>query len=121
MKKTLTGLIALLFIGAGAANAQSEKQIKPPPPPPPPPKVELTKYVPPIIESKEFIRRNPSVANIEWSTEKIIVRLKDGKTENYDLRNETEKKAFIDKYGLPPTTPLPPPPPPAPPKPPKTS
>ena len=67
MKKTLTALIALLFMGVAAANAQSEKQIKPPPPPPLPPKVEITKVVPPIRITKEFIKRNPSVANIEWS------------------------------------------------------
>jgi hypothetical protein len=111
MKKTRTSLLALLFIGTGTANAQTEKQIQPPPPPPLPPKVEITKYIPPANLTTDFIKRNPFISHIEWyNPDSTIVNLKDGKTETYNLEDENEKKAFMDKYGMPPI-PLPPPPP----------
>lgn len=112
MKKNLAALIALLFMSSIAVNAQSEKQLIPPPSPPKPPKVNLTKFIPPSSETTEFLKKNPSVHNLRWSNkEKIIVFLKDGKTEKYNLEDENEKKMFVEKYGLPPTPPPPPPPP----------
>ena len=123
MKKTLTGLIALLFIGVGAANAQSEKEIKPPPPPPPP-KMIVDKKIrvkePPIITVKgkmadEFYKRNPSVTEISRQRNIITLKMKDGTEEKYDMSKEEENKNFTEKYGVSPIPP-PPPPPPAPPK-----
>lgn len=112
MKKRPIALIALLFMSNTLINAQSEKQLTPPPPPPKPPKVNLTKFIPPNSETKDFLKKNPSVLNLGWSNaEKIIIQLKDGKTEKYNLEDGNQKKLFVDKYGLPPTPPPPPPPP----------
>jgi hypothetical protein len=141
MKKTLTGLIAVVIISA-AAYAQSEKQIKPPPPPPPP-KIEKKELPPPpppptntlidekikveeppviIIKGKmanEFYNRNPSVTEISRKGNIITLKKKDGTEEKYDMSNKEEDKSFTDKYGV---SPIPlPPPPPAPPKPKKIS
>lgn len=141
MKKTLTGLIALLFIGVGAATAQSEKEIKPPLPPPPPPKIIIDEKIkvkeppiitkegekidekikvkePPVITVKgkmadEFYKRNPSITEISRQGNIITLKMKDGSEEKYDMRKEEENKNFTEKYGV---SPIPPPPPPAPPK-----
>ena len=122
MKKTLTGLIALLIISV-AAYAQSEKQIKPPSPPPPP-KIEKKELPPPppsptntIIDEKiklqeppvitvkgkmadEFYNQNPSVAEISRQGNIITLKKKDGTAEKYDMSKKEENKSFTDKYGV---------------------
>ena len=111
----------LLF---AASFAQNQKVPPPPPPvkpsqpvpPPPPPKVETVKFKPPVLsksakENNAFYKRNPSVANIRWKgNDRVIIKLKKGTIEEYDLNNEEEKKSFTDKYGIPPLPPPPPPP-----------
>jgi hypothetical protein len=141
MKKTLTGLIAVVIISA-AVYAQSEKQIKPPPPPPPP-KIEKKELPPPpppptntIIDEKikvneppvitvkgkmadEFYKQNPSITDISRKGNIITLIKKDGTVEKYDMSKKEEDKSFTNKYGVSPIPP--PPPPPAPPKPKKIS
>jgi hypothetical protein len=127
MKKILFLTTMGLLTGIVYVNAQSEKAI--PPPPPPPPKLEIKKFKPPVLNASgksnnEFIKRNPTVANIWMQKDDItIIKLRSGKEEKYNLKNETEKKSFIEKYGEPPMNPpkadikkfkAPPPPPPKP-------
>ncbi len=110
MKKIVTSLIALPIFFICEANAQSTKKL-PPPPPPKPLSTMPTKPKDPFKENQVFLKRNPSVGFVKWrSKEQIIIHLKDGKEENYNLKNENEKKIFIEQYGTPPT------PPPIPPK-----
>ena len=126
MKKTLTGIIALLFIGVFTANAQSSKEK---PPPPPPVKADVIEKVqppppPPLITVKgkiadEFYKRNPSVAGMSRQGDILIMKKKDGTEEKYDMSKKEEEKIFTDKYGDAPIPP--PPPPPAPPRPKKMS
>jgi len=109
MKRKIAMLTALILVAVVAINAQSEKQK-----PPPPPKVDIVKFQPPvsvgIASQKEFLKKNPDVSDINWQeTKTIILKLKSGKEEKYNLTNEAEKKSFTDKYGK---TPIQPPPPP---------
>lgn len=107
MQKSLLFPAALIVAALVSIKARSQDN----PPPPPPPKVSLVKFKPP---DKEFYKRNPSVADISWtSKDKILITLKKGNKEEYDFGNKEQKEKFIDKYGTPP----PPPPPPPPPKP----
>jgi hypothetical protein len=127
MKKTFSFLIMVFVGGIMISKAQSEKTVPPPPPPKEPPKVDIKKFQPPVPSdaaksSKAFMKRNPAVANI-WMEEYLtIIKFKSGKKEKYDLKNEAEKKSFVEKYGEPPINPpkivevkkfkpLPPPPP----------
>jgi len=123
MKRIPTVIAALLVAGLVSLHAQADKNIPPPPPPPPIPRVDISNFEAPL-PPLEFYKRNPSVAIVHWKNEyKLELRLKDGKTENYDLNNENERKLFISKYGAVPEPPPPPPPPlpPSPPPPPQKS
>jgi hypothetical protein len=124
MKKIL-GIAASLILVVVSANAQSEK--KEPPPPPPKPKDEVVKLTPPkivkdeevpvkapppppkiIIEmAEDFYTRNPSVAEISRQGNIIILKMKDGTKEKYDMNKKEEDKSFTEKYGA---SPIPPPP-----------
>lgn len=83
-----------------------DKRIAPPPPPTNP--------------MKEFLQKNPDVKDVSWAFKDneeaaiIFIHKKNGKVEEYDIRNEVVKAKLIAKYG---TLPMPPPPPPAPPVP----
>ena len=126
MKKVFSVLAMLFIAGLMISNAQSEK--KPPPPPKEPPKVDIKKFKPPVVVKSEFakenyafLKRNPTVANIWIEDNLTIIKLKSGKKEKYNLKNELEKKSFVEKYGTPPINPpkvvdikkfKPPPPPP---------
>lgn len=110
--KKISMLLTLFIIGV-TGNAQVEKKE---PPPPPPPKADITKYQAPasagIKSQKDFLKRNPNVANLNWQngkTKTIILSLKSREEERYDLTNEEEKKIFFGKYGVPPLQPPPPP------------
>jgi len=126
--KNIISLITVLFI-TGVLNAQTEKKPPPPPPPKEPPRVDIKKFKPPmeteaVKSNNEFLKRNPTVANLWLQNNLTIVKLKSGKEEKYDLKDETEKKSFVEKYGEPPVKPptiveikkykpfVPPPPPP---------
>ena len=88
-----------------------EEKIKPPPP-----KIIIEERIqePPVITVKgkmadEFYQRNPTVSEISRRENVITLKMKDGKTEQYDMSKKDEDKSFTDKYGR---SPIPPPPPP---------
>lgn len=124
MRRSYALLVVSFIIATITANAQTEK-LKPPPPPPPKPE-EVGKAKPPINvkegESKtppvitvkgqladEFYERNPTVSEISGRASIIMIKKKDGTTENYDMSKKEEAKNFTDQYGR---SPIPPPPPP---------
>ena|SRR5690242_1354714 len=112
MKKlrTLTVIAIAVIMFVTKADAQ-----KKPPPPPPVPAVENND---PHAKVEEFLKNNPAVKDI-YREEKnlLVVQLKNGKTEKYNMANSDEKKNFINKYGEDVSIFLPsPPPPPPPPK-----
>ncbi|HEX2532572.1 MAG TPA: M56 family metallopeptidase [Chitinophagaceae bacterium] len=78
-----------------------------PPPPPPVPAVV------PARGNDDFFKRNPSVRSVHWKNDRIILQLKNGKDEQFDLSNSADMRRFKEKYGK---LPVAPPPPPAPPE-----
>jgi len=109
-------LAALAIAALTAVNVYSQEEPSPPPPPPRPPKV-ITKQAGPGATVDEFYKNNPSVSHIYAADDKrIIVKLRSGTKEEYNVNDETEKKNFVNKYGKVPLLPPPPPPPPKPPK-----
>jgi len=126
MKKVLLTAGFAVFM-ALALSAQTKEA--PPPPPTPPATSEPSEPPPPPPspdkdDHDEFLKRNSCVKSLSW-TEKneLIVRLKSGKEEKYNLADDKSVKEAESKYGklpaAPPPPPLPPPAPPPPPKPPK--
>ncbi|NEU10396.1 TonB family protein [Flavihumibacter sp. R14] len=66
--------------------------------------VKLSKY-------EEFLKRNSGVQSLEWKSEsKVVVVLKNGNKESYDLDNDAELKTAENLYGRFPMSPPPPPP-----------
>jgi hypothetical protein len=117
MSKIIFKLSAFVIASMITTNTFSQKeQIPPPPPPPPEPPVFVSiKSAVPTITIDKFYKNNPSVAKAYTEKDKkIIVELKDGTKEKYNILEEKEKNNFINKYGALPLLP-PPPPPPAPP------
>lgn len=113
MKKIFPVAVALILAGAFTANAQIEKK-EPPEPKEPVKVVDEKKFTPPasvgMTSQNEFLMRNPGVASVEWNeTKTIVLKLKSGKEEKYNLTIAAEKKAFTEKYGKPPIMPPPPP------------
>ena len=91
---------------AGSFSVNVKAQHIPPPPPP--------KIAPPEISTddgvKAFLKRNAGVKKVQWrKKDEIILALKNGKTETFDLTQEAVKKAFETKYGTAPAAPPPPP------------
>lgn len=80
------------------------KEVIPPPPPPPPPKATPKKVDLPE-DHHAFLNRNPTVKSISWSEDKISIRLKSGKEEEYLLNNDEEMQKLKDKYGELPASP----------------
>ena len=124
--KKIFAVAASLILVVVSANAQSEK--KEPPPPPPKPKDEIVKFTPPKIvkdeevqvkdapiitikgkEADVFYKRNPSVVDISRQGNIVILKMKDGRIEKYDMSKKEEDKSFTEQYGV---SPIPPPPPP---------
>jgi beta-lactamase regulating signal transducer with metallopeptidase domain len=62
----------------------------------------------------EFLRRNPTVKDVYVKNDNLVVELKSGKKETYNVEDKTAYAAAEKKYGK---IPLPPPPPPPPPPP----
>ena len=115
MKKRI--FVALALLAGSVTFAQQKKEKQPPPPPPPPPLVVDVKDIPappeaprPKKDYDEFLKRNPTVKAINWSNDEVRVRLKSGKEEVYDMKNEEEVKKLKNKYGEWPSPPPPPPP-----------
>jgi hypothetical protein len=141
MKKNVlvAGLAFVLFLATSAQITQKKEPPKPPlapkPPientndlkePPPPPPAPPAPPIPPAEglqlpdDFEAFLKRNPSVKSLVWKeNDELIIRLKSGKEERYQLNNEKSRNEAAAKYGELPSAPPPPPPPPAPPAPPK--
>jgi len=77
----------------------------PVPPPPPPPKPIAPKKVNYPEDYYDFLKRNPTVKGIGWSDDKVSIRLKSGKEEEYVLNNEEEMQKLKNKYGELPASP----------------
>lgn len=94
-------IVSSLSVNAQTKNEKSSR----------PPKANITKFSPPQlkesgVEINAFYNRNPSVANIFWGLkDTILIKLKDGKIEEYDFKYESQKENFEDKYGMPPKKP----------------
>lgn len=107
MKKKFTVFSILVFSSVIAVQAQSVKRL----PPPRSSKENLTGSHTTTIKLKDFLQRNTAVSSVGWKPgNNIVIHLKDGKEETYNLQNETIKKVFVAKYGTPPLGPPPPPP-----------
>jgi TonB-dependent SusC/RagA subfamily outer membrane receptor len=87
-----------------------------PPPPPPPPSappapielsVDLIPPAPPIAPSVSDLPEN--ITSVEVKNNKVMVKLKNGQIENYDLNNPAQVQKFESQYGK---LLVPPPPPP---------
>jgi len=88
------------------------------PPPPPPPSLANDAQLPDDFTA--FMKRNPSVKGVSWKNDDVmIIRLKSGDEERYNLNDAQSKKAAETKYGELPQAPPPPPAPPVPPAPPR--
>ena len=109
--KKIVAVAASLILVVVSANSQSEKKAVPPPPPP---KVNISKFKPPTIMAKgdkadDFYKRNPSVMEISRQGNILLLKMKDGTRQEYNVNIKDEMKSFTDQYG---ESPLPPPPPP---------
>lgn len=114
MKRLSLYLTAFAFTVISSMNVYSQKEPPPPPPPPKPPKT-IGKEAGPRATVDKFYENNPSVSHIYAADDKrIIIELRSGAKEEYNIYDETEKKNFLNKYGKVPL--LLPPPPPKPPK-----
>ena len=118
MKKRI--FIAVAILTSSIAFAQQKKEKQPPPPPPPPPVLNVKDVPPPPPpppkappkpnkEYDAFMQRNPAVKNIGWSDDEVRIRLKSGKEEIYNMKNEEEVQKLKNKYGELPAPPSPPP------------
>jgi len=58
---------------------------------------------------QDFLNRNKNVSKVHWNGSQIIIQLKSGIKETYDIKDEKSLITAVNKYG---TLPLPPPPPP---------
>jgi hypothetical protein len=86
----------------------------PAPPPPPPPPMAPTPPAPPIAPDASASPKLPdNVKSLHIANDQVTVTLKNGTKEEYDFKNENDRKAYQKKYGAL-VAPLPPPPPPQP-------
>ena len=79
------------------------------PAPPKPPKPLIPEQLVHGKDYDDFLKRNPSVKDVDLRDNQFVVVLKSGVKEIYDLSNESRFAAAEKKYGK---LPLPPPPPP---------
>ncbi len=92
------------------------------PPPPPPVPANITEYVPAASDRAAdytaFLKRNPEVEQVGWKIKDmndrfiqlIVIHLKSGETETYDLSHGGSLAMAKQKYGELPNLPPPPPP-----------
>lgn len=106
MKKSIA-IFYFIAIARSAASAQEKK-----PPPPPPPVIEHA-IAPSAAGPDTFYAQNPSVSKAWYKDRNVlIIELKNGKQESYNLDVKDQHRAFTEKYtGEPPVFPQPPPPP----------
>lgn len=56
-----------------------------------------------------FLKRNPGVERVSWRAGAVMITLKDGATETYDLKSDGQREKLMKKYGeLPAAPPAPP-------------
>ena len=125
MKKVIFALSIVSVSMASYAQKPVPKAPPPPPveqplavePPPPPPPVrdfsnEEENILPTYISEKQFLKNNPSVKSVHWKmgAQQMIIKLKNGKTEQYDLSDSNEIAEAQKRYGALPIAPPPPPP-----------
>jgi len=112
-------------------EAVENKYGKLPRPAPAPPRIDVVKFnqnnqqktgaksfVPPTItpdqlpaDHKDFLARNPQVKTVGWQGNKLLVLfLKSGQQEKYNLNKDESKSQAVKKYGKLPKAPFPPPP-----------
>jgi hypothetical protein len=110
-------ILTVIAVAAITIATKAEAQKKPPPPPPPPPVPIFANNDAPA-KMNEFLKDHPAVKDIYFEKKNLlVVELKNGKTEKYNMADSDENKSFIDKYGEDVSTFIPPPPPPPPPLP----
>ncbi len=76
--------------------------------------VQAQEILPLLEEQEAFLKRNPGVKKIAWissDTDKIVIYLKSGSAEMYDLNNKGSVEVARNKYGELPALPPPPKPP----------
>lgn len=114
MKKIIFKLCLFAIAATTTAKSFSQKAEVPLPPPPPKPPVSVSiEAIGPVITIDKFYKNNPSVARAHAEKDKkVIIELKDGTKERYNIHEEKERDDFIKKYGGLPLLPPPPPPPP---------
>jgi beta-lactamase regulating signal transducer with metallopeptidase domain len=84
----------------------------PSPPPPPPPPMAPIPPAPPIAPDASASPKLPAnVKSLNITNDQVTVTLKNGTREEYNFKNENDRKAYQKKYGAL-VAPLPPPPPP---------
>jgi hypothetical protein len=141
-KRMFATVLAVVVVYSASAQVQQRDEPPPPPkpphvkkmrelpPPPPPPSEPPAPNAPPPPPTlandlqiphdyEAFLEKNSSVKSLGWTKNEVIVRLKSGKEERYNLNDGQSRKTAETKYGALPQAPPPPPPPPAPPAPPK--
>ncbi|HEY1007628.1 MAG TPA: M56 family metallopeptidase, partial [Sphingobacteriaceae bacterium] len=79
--------------------------------PVPPPAVPYEDTIPGALpeDYKQFLKNNPAVERLGWKNRAVIITLKNGRTEHYDLDSEAAMKRVRNKYGQLPAAPPPPP------------
>lgn len=106
MNKKKTLLVALLVASAFVTKAQSQQETSRL-------KVHQQNSNHPS-ELTNFLIKNSTVTDVSWkSHDKIVIRLKNGKVQTYNLGDLQQRQTFENKYGTVPTAPPPPPPPPS--------
>jgi beta-lactamase regulating signal transducer with metallopeptidase domain len=65
----------------------------------------------PYQNFKSFLRQNPDIRDVEWKSQplRILIHLKNGKYETYNLEKKEEVEIAERKYGMLPQAPAPPP------------
>lgn len=85
-----------------------------PPLPPPPPKIRKDAFRDVPFDYQAFFKRNPQVETLNWEDNHVVLELKSGKVEKYNLKKKREVAQMEKRYGKLPLTSPPPPPPPVP-------
>jgi len=106
----IAGLI-LAFNGIAQTTEAIKKEVLPPPPPPVPAIPEMPPPPPtPISSLDDFLNYHTQIKDVKYNSGKLIIQLKSGLKETYDLNNKKSKEAAEKKYGALPFSPPPPPP-----------
>lgn len=98
----------------GVEKKYGKLPIAPPPPLPPEANMKTNLIIDTIMKPhlaedyKAFLKRNPTVNNLDWTLNEIAIELKSGKIETYNLHDEKSTNTVEKKYGKLPIAPPPP-------------